>query len=218
MFDPSQQLHDYFIQKGFSDLEAHKMASEVSGRCPPTWLRAHQTTERTTVIVPKNTMEETQQQSESDSEIIDLGFDVSEADVARPVIKDGNYNATIAFARKGLSSQKQIPQLLVGYRLTEPTQDINGKDIGAGFTITQRIQLQPTGKLTEAMIQDRIKRVHFAACGPGRVTTAEWVGKPVRIRVTLREPHRDEQTGEEYDASNDIGRVFPPQKSAEAEA
>jgi hypothetical protein len=217
MFDPSDQLHDYFVQKGYSDLEAHREANKVSGRCPPMWLRANQQTERTTVIVPlnKHMAEDTEQ---TDSEIIDLGFDVSEADVARPVIKNGNYNATISYVRKGVSSQKGIPQLLIGYRLLEATKDLTGKDINAGFTINQRIQLQPSGKLTEAMIQDRLKRVHFAAVGPGRVTTAEWVGKPVRIRVTLREPHRDEATGEEYDASNDIGGVYPPPKSAEADA
>lgn len=34
MFDPSQQLHNYFIQKGYSDLEAHKLSNKVQGRCP----------------------------------------------------------------------------------------------------------------------------------------------------------------------------------------
>lgn len=218
MFDPSDQLHDYFILKGYSDLEAHREANKVSGRCPPMWLRANTKTERTPVSSAAKTQHMPDETETVESEIIDLGFDVSEADVARPVIRNGNYNATISFVRKGLSSQKQIPQLLIGYRLLEATKDLNGKDINAGFTITQRIQLQPSGKLTEAMIQDRLKRVHFAAAGPGRVTTAEWVGKPVRIRVTLREPHRDEATGEEYDASNDIGGVYPPPKSAEADA
>jgi hypothetical protein len=225
MFDPSQQLHDYFVQKGYSDLEAHREANKVSGRCPPMWLRAKQQTERTPVSSAdtKHNMSETYDSPAEvpvgqDSEIIDLGFDVSEADVARPVIKNGNYNANIAFVRRANSSQKNIPQLLVGYKLLEPTKDLQGRDINAGFTITQRIMLQPSGKLTQEMIQDRLKRVHFAAVGPGRVTTAEWVGKPVRVRVTLREPHRDEATGEEYDASNDIGGVYPPPKSAEAEA
>jgi hypothetical protein len=180
------------------------------------WLRAQTKPERTPVSSAdtKHMAEETEPQ---DSEIIDLGFDVTEADVARPLLKPGSYNAVIAFARKEPSRQKQIPLLLVGYRLTEPFMDINGKQVNAGFTLTQRIMLRPSGKLTQDMIQDRIKRVHFAAAGPGRVTTAEWVGKPVRIRVTLREAHRDEATGEEYDASNDIGGVYPPPRSAEAD-
>jgi hypothetical protein len=225
MFDPSQQLHDYFVQQGYSDLEAHHEANKVSGRCPPMWLRANKQTERTPVS-SADTKQHMPEQYNSpdevpvgqDSEIIDLGFDVTEADVARPVIRAGNYNATIAFARRANSSQKGIPQLLVGYRLSEPSKDLQGKDINPGFTITQRIMLQPTGKLTEDMIQRRVKQVHFAACGPGRVTTAEWVGKPVRVRVTLRDPHKDEATGEEYDASNDISSVLPPPRSAEAEA
>lgn len=157
-------------------------------------------------------------QEQPDSEIIDLGFDVSEADVARPVIKPGRYPATISFARKEASRQKGLPTLMVGYRLNAPAKTIDNKEVGANFTLVQRILLEPTGGLTKQMIEDRLKRVHFAAAGPGRVTTAAWVGKPVDIRVTLREPHRDETTGEEYDASNDIGGVYPPAKSAEAAA
>lgn len=159
-------------------------------------------------------METVEPVEQPDSEIIDLGFEVSEADVARPVLKRGTYAAIISFARQEPSRQKGTPTLLVGYRLTEPTKTVDGKDVGAGFTIIQRILMQPTGKLTQQMINDRIKRVHFAAAGPGRVTTAAWVGKPVRVLVTLREPHRDETTGEEYDASNDIGGVYPPAKSS----
>jgi hypothetical protein len=48
-----------------------------------------------------------------DSEIIDLGFDVTEADVARPVLKAATLNAEIAFVRTVKTSKDQ-PQL---YRL-----------------------------------------------------------------------------------------------------
>ena len=213
MFDPSDQLHDYFIGQGMSELEAYREASKISGRCM--MHRAQTKPERTPVSSAANTKHMPEDTEQPESEIIDLGFDVTEADVARPVLKNANYNANISFVRKELSRNKQVPQLLVGYRLLEPATDINGKQVNAGFTLVQRIMLQPSGKLTEAMIQDRLKRIHFAAAGAGRVTTAAWIGKPVRIRVTLREPHRDEATGEEYDASNDIGGVYPPPKSAE---
>lgn len=223
MFDPSQQLHDYFVQKGYSDLEAHREANLISGRCPPMWLRAQTKPERTPVSsAEKQTMEEYKTPDEvpvgQDSEIIDLGFDVTEADVARPVLRNGNYDATIVFARKEQSRQKGLPTMTVGYRLTKGGMDITGKDIRPGFTIVQRILMQPTGGLTEEMIRRRLQQIHFAAAGPGRVTTGAWIGKPVTIRVTVREPHRDETTGEEYDASNDIARVYPPPKSAEADA
>lgn len=218
MFDPSHQLHDYFVQQGYSDLEAYREAAKVSGRCPPTWLRAHKQPDRTPVSSADKQHMPEDTETEQQSEIIDLGFDVTEADVARPVIRNGTYNANIAFARQEPSRQKGLPTMMVGYRLTEPSKDINGKEVGAGFTLVQRILMQPTGNLTQQMINDRLKRIHFAAAGPGRVTTAAWVGKPVRVRVTLREPHRDETTGEEYDASNDVAGVYPPPKSAEADA
>lgn len=222
MFDPSEQLHDYYIQKGFSDLEAHKLANLVSGRCPVGW-RAHNKPDRTSV-----NSAETQHMTEyanpdevpvgQDSEIIDLGFDVTEADVARPVLRSGNYDATIAFVRRENSRNKNLPTLVVGYKLLKPTVDVNGKEVNKGFTLVQRILMQPTGGLTEEMIKRRIQQIHFAAAGPGKVTTGAWLEKPVTIRVNVREAHKDEQTGEEYDASNDVSRVLPPPKTAVAEA
>lgn len=163
-------------------------------------------------------MDTENQAEQPDSEIIDLGFDVSEADVARPVLKPGRYPAIISFARQEQSRKQGLPTLAVGYRLTVATKTIDNKEVGANFTIVQRILMQPTGGLTQQMINDRLKRIHFAAAGPGRVTTAAWIGKPVDVRVTMREPHLDKETGEEYDASNDIGGVYPPAKTAEAAA
>lgn len=217
MFDPSDQLHNYFIGQGMSELEAYREASLISGRC--IMQRAQTKPDRTSVNSADNkTMDNTSDNQEPDSEIIDLGFDVSEADVARPVLRNGTYDAVIAFARPETTRQKGLPQLVIGYRLTEPTTDINGKEVGEGFTIIQRVLMQPSGGYTERMMKDRLGRIHFAAAGPGRVSTKDWIGKPVRVRVTLREPHRDEATGQEYDASNDIGGVYPPTKSAGADA
>jgi len=213
-----------------------EIQNDVITRCAPILRRKFSFWVKHAVLVPqqpertsvnradKTTMETTttelvdQIPLAPESEIIDLGFDVTEADVARPVIKGGKYNATISYVRQEPSRKANLPQLLVGFRLSEPTKSIDGKDVGEGFTITQRILMQPTGGLTQQMINDRLKRIHFAAAGPGRVTTAGWVGKPVQVRVSLREPHKDKETGEEYDASNDIAGVYPPTKSAEAAA
>jgi len=178
---------------------------------------AHNKPDRTPVSSALKQTMDTNEETPT-SEIIDLGFDVTEADVARPKVKAGTYNAVIAFVRQEASRKAGLPQLLVGYRFIVPLPTIDNKEVGSGFTITQRILMQPTGGLTQEMINDRLKRVHFAACGPGRVTTAGWIGKPVRVRVTLRDPHTDKETGEEYDASNDIGGVYPMPKSAEPAA
>lgn len=216
MFDPSQQLHDYFVQKGHSDLEAHKLANEVSGRCPPMWLRAHNQTLRTCVNSAFiQNMQETQEQTES--EIIDFGFDATEADLARPVIQNGIYDAEVAFTRhvrtKNTPEDEKPNQLSMGFRLTQSAKTVDGKEVNPGFMVFHRTLTRPTGDLTQKMIEDRLKRYQAAIAGPGRVTTAEWAGKPVRVKVTLREARVDEKTGNSYDASNDVGGIFPAKKS-----
>jgi hypothetical protein len=137
-----------------------------------------------------------------DSEIIDLGFDVNEKDVKRPVLKDGSYPFTIAYVR-GETSKNNQPMLLVGFRLAEPAQDTDGKTVSPGFTITQRYLRQPVGGLTQEMIQRRFQQIHFAAAGEGKVNTGAWVGKTVLCRVNIREA----QGG--YDESNEIQSVKP---------
>lgn len=149
-----------------------------------------------------------------DSEIIDLGFDVTEADVARPVLKSATLNAEIAFVRTAKTSKDQ-PQMNIGYRITETAQSIDGKTVNPGFMVFQRFLLVPSGDYTEAMKETNLKRVHFAACGAGRAeNTAAWVGKPVRVQVKFRDVHTDPKTGSEYPASNEVGGVFPPTKAA----
>src|SRR6266446_2569989 len=120
------------------------------------------------------------------NEIIDLGFDVKEADVARPVLKDGTYDMTIGFTR-GETSKNGHPMLLVGYRLAQSAEDTRGRSVNPGFTITQRYMRKPSGDLTQAMIDDRFKAIHFAAAGEGAVNTGAWIGKTVKARVKIRE-------------------------------
>lgn len=141
-----------------------------------------------------------------DSEIIDLGFDVNEADVKRPVLKGGTYAFTLARVWKD-KTKAGAPQLAIMHRLTQPAQATDGKDISPGFTITQRYLMEPTGGLTKEMIENRFKQIHFAAAGEGKVNTGSWVGKTVMCRVNIREPH------DGYDESNEIASYKPVKKA-----
>lgn len=211
MFDPSHQLFDYYHQKGHSELESYRLAARTLGRC-----MVHLANKPEQVPVSDldtNTMPDTNEQP--DSEIIDLGFDVTEADVARPVLKAATLDAEISFARTEPSRQKGLKQMLVGFRLTQPAETIDGKSVNAGFTLIKRVLMEPSGKWTKAMGDDALKRIHFAAAGPGKVTTGAWIGKPVRIRVTFRDVHTDD-AGQEFPASNEIGAVYPMPKHAAA--
>jgi len=139
---------------------------------------------------------------ETQNEIIDLGFDVNEADVARTILKDGTYDMTIGFTRRE-TSKNGHPMLLVGFRLAQDAEDTVGKKVHPGFVINQRYLTQPTGNLTQEMVQDRFKRLHFAAAGEGKVNTGAWIGKTVRARVKIREAQG------EFGESNDVTNVYP---------
>jgi hypothetical protein len=160
------------------------------------------------LMVPTKTME---QETQPQSTTIDISFDVNEADVARPVLQGGQYDFTIGFAREEPSRKKGLPQLLVGYQLAQMAKDTQGRDVNPGFTITQRLLIQPTGGLTLKMITDRLKQIQFATNGESKFNgdTSIWLGKKVRCSVALREPHADKETGSEYGESNEITRVMP---------
>jgi hypothetical protein len=148
-------------------------------------------------------------ETEAQNEVIDLGYDVNEADVARPVLQGATLNFTIQRTYQENSRKQGIPTLVVVYGLAEVAKDTQGREVNPGFTIFQRILMKPTGGLTQEMIDQRIKSIHFAAAGEGRVSTGAWIGKTVRCRVNLRESHKDEATGTEYGESNEIVRVMP---------
>ncbi len=160
-------------------------------------------------------MTETQAE-DTQSEIIDFGFDATEADLARPVIQNGIYDAEVAFVRmektKSQPEDAKPNQLAMGFKLTQAVKTVDGKDINAGYMMFHRTLTIPSGKLTQSMIEDRLKRYQAAISGAGRVNTGTWVGKPVRIKVTIREARTDEKTGNSYDASNDVGGIFPAGK------
>ncbi len=140
---------------------------------------------------------------EAQNEIIDLNFDVTEADVARPILKDGTYDFTIRSTRQE-TSKKGHPMLIVGFALAQMVETVDNKEVNPGFTITSYYLMQPVGKMTQEMVNDRFKRIHFAAAGAGRVNTGEWIGKSVRCQVKIREAEGD------YSASNEIAGVYPP--------
>ncbi len=144
------------------------------------------------------------------NEIIDLDFDMKDVDLSRPVLKDGTYDSTIAFTRTQ-KTKNGHPQMLIGHRLAEVAENTKGEQVKPGFTLIQRVLMQPTGDLTKKMIDERLGAIHFAATGSkeGKPNTGQWLGKTVRIRVKLREPSVNKVTGEEYPESNEVSGVYP---------
>lgn len=79
-------------------------------------------------------MTDTQEQPES--EIIDFGFDATEADLARPVIQNGIYDAEVAFVRhvrtKNQPEDAKPNQLSMGFRLTQSAKSVDNKEVKIG--------------------------------------------------------------------------------------
>lgn len=155
---------------------------------------------------------------QTQSEIIDFGFDATEADLARPILQNQMVDAEVAFTRhiktKNQPEDAKPNQLSMGFRLTQSAKTVDGKEVNPGFMVFHRTLTRPTGDLTEEMIKSRLRRYQAVIAGPGSVNTGSWVGKPVRIKVTLREARTDEKTGNTYEASNDVGGIFPPTKKS----
>lgn len=141
--------------------------------------------------------------------MIDLGFDQSEADLSRPVIKPTTAEATCTYTKMA-ETKNGHPQLLIGWRFDTELEKVDGTKLSK-FSITQRVITKPTGGLTQKMITDRLGQIHFALTGAktGRPNTGEWIGKKARVVVKLREERTDENTGQTYAASNEVSSVYP---------
>ncbi len=147
------------------------------------------------------------------NEIIDFNFDASEADIQRPIIKNGYYPLELSTVKQ-IVSKNNHPMLTVGFKSTTPLPTVDGKEVNPGFFFSTNILLKPTGDLTQEMIEARLKEFHVSLVGPGKVSTQNWPGKVANVQLKLREPSRNETTGEEYPARNEIGSIRPVKKAA----
>lgn len=153
----------------------------------------------------------------NESEIIDLGYGVTEDDVKKPLLPKGVYKGKclrvwteVTEASDGSGAKNKF--MRVQWELSDKVKDIAGKEHEKFQPYPQRIMMNPSGKLTEEMIRQKVQQVHFALCGEGRVNTGPWVGKEAALTLSLREARTDEKTNKTYDASNEIDRVNPLKK------
>lgn len=155
-------------------------------------------------------------QDEQESEIIDLGYDVTEDEVKKALLKKGVYRGRCNKVYKKGPNDNGNTFYIIEWELTEPVpmdKVINGKkDLAAGFHLwPQRILANPSGGMTEDMIRDKMKAIHFALAGEGRVNTGAWVGKEALLTISFREAGND-KTGTYREASNEVDRVNPLKK------
>lgn len=146
------------------------------------------------------------------NEAITFDFDTESANIDRPVLVNGTYDATIEATTSG-TTKAGAKKLTVRYNLDQMAKSTTGKEVNPGLKLFRDYLLEPVGKMTLDMVKEGIAKLNFAATGKKTITsTADLWNKPVRIQIKVRE-ERAGQNAEgadvTYPASHEIVNVFP---------
>jgi len=151
------------------------------------------------------------------TDAIVFDFETEDANIERPVIRNGTYAATVKSTVSGLTA-KGAKKMTVGFALTEKTLSTEGKEVNPGFTVYHDIIIEPVGKLTMDLIKENVAKLNFAATGKKTITsTADLIGKPVRLQMKVREEQKvdqDDGTVKIYGAKHEVSGIYPMPKTA----
>jgi hypothetical protein len=131
--------------------------------------------------------------------------------VPEPLIQEGWYECTITSAKVKDNATSNGQHLLVVLKVNDDTlTTYEGKEISnSGKSLFYRIGLEPTENYNPnvplSLLADAcgIPRPQgIESDGNGEVPTIK--GKSVRAKVAVRQARTDQNTGREYDASNEV--------------
>jgi hypothetical protein len=126
-------------------------------------------------------------------ELSNLDIDLTGVDLSRPLLPRQTLRARIGEVK--LEKQENRGRnLIIPLTLEEPGQDTAGRTVNPGFVVTDRILVDPTGGLTQEMINERLARLQVAALKldrPGRFNAADLVGKEVLVTFDVRADKTD---------------------------
>jgi hypothetical protein len=153
------------------------------------------------------------------SEIIDLGFNVEDVDLSRPVMKPGRKRFTVVSTTKVPTKTDNEDgskyNLQVVFSLDEEAESTKKDDSGAtrmihpGFKLTQSLPLQDSGKMSKDQWKERPTQLHRAITGEkGGINTGAWQNKTVILDITVK-PKSTGKDGKEYPEGNDIKGYYP---------
>lgn len=128
------------------------------------------------------------------SEIVNVDIDLTGVDISRPLLPRQTLRCRTGDVRAERRDENSPRQLVIPLTLEEPGKDTNGNEVGVGFAVTGRIQLDATGKLTQAMINERVARFQIAvtkADKPGRLVIEELSGREVMVTFDVRVDKQD---------------------------
>jgi hypothetical protein len=141
------------------------------------------------------------------NEIIDLGYNVEDVDLSRPVLAAGTYPFTVVgVAAEQSKSNPQNRNLKVTFALAAVAEATNGKLVNPGFRLTMYMPLQDVGKMQPGQWKERPAQLHNGLGLTGAISTGEWTGKTVNCTVKVTPSRTDDASGRTYPEGNEITR------------
>lgn len=119
-----------------------------------------------------------------------LSTDLSNEDISRPLLPNGNYEFTVGEIKQVPTKDKQGQMLEITLLLKNPARSSKGEDINPGFKLTERIMLTPKGNLTEDSIRKSLKRFRMACVGnePGSFAPVDqYLQHTILAKVSIEE-------------------------------
>lgn len=146
---------------------------------------------------------------ETNSEFIDLDFDMAEAELSRPIIKDTTIKARVK-STKLSTKDNGDRNLEVTYETAQPTTSSEGKELPEGQLLKKSYPMEDRGQMRAGQARDTLGKIHFAVTGDkeGRPNTGAWLNKLIVLKLSIRPERTDEATGRTYEASNEISNVL----------
>lgn len=126
-------------------------------------------------------------------ELSNLDIDLSGVDLSRPLLPRQTLRCRIGEVK--LEKQENRGRnLVVPLTLEENGTDTNGRTVNVGFVVIDRILVDPTGGLTQEMINERLARLQVAALKldkPGRFVAGDLTGRDVMVTFDVRADKQD---------------------------
>lgn len=114
-----------------------------------------------------------------------LNADLSSVDTSFPVLAAGVVSCVIAECSRGETKEKKVPVLNFKFTTSTPHAKSTGDMQPAGFPLRDMVSLNPTEKYDPRQRLAQIKEAVFGTKEGSFGDPAEYVGKPVTLRIKI---------------------------------
>lgn len=135
----------------------------------------------------------------SDTDLSNIDIDLTGVNIARPLLPRQTVKCRIGEVKLEKPDGRGR-SLVVPLTLEEPGKDTKDAVVHPGFVVTDRILLDPTGGLTQEMINERLARLQVAALKlkvPQKLDVRALIGQEVLVTFDTR-PDKKDPAGETF--------------------